>query len=168
MNLASDYIEALDAALQKATRSLIQELEAQGHRNTGRLAASFVVDIRIEGAKIVGEVSGLDYLDYVNRKTTHTRVAGAQVAGLYQWWKSKGLDDKQARSAAFAVAVNQVKYGSPTPGAFRFSNNGKRTGAVEAAFSNVLTDIGNVLSAAVATSISANFTPQLNREIKNS
>jgi hypothetical protein len=27
MNLASDYIEALDAALQGATRSLIQELD---------------------------------------------------------------------------------------------------------------------------------------------
>mgnify|MGYP000499959706 CR=1 FL=1 len=166
MDLTLDLIKALNTALNDAAVDLLIELEAQGHRNTGALEASIKVDVKLEGRKIVGEVSGLDYLDYINRRTRHTRVAGAQVKGLFEWWKAKGLSDKEARSAAFATAVNQVKYGSPTPAAFRYTTNGKRTAAVEAAFGNVANDIGQQLAAAANATISANFTPSLNRELK--
>jgi hypothetical protein len=166
MDLTLDLIAAMNTALNDAAVDLLIELDAQGHRNTGALEKSIKVDVKLEGRKIVGEVSGLDYIDYINRRTRHSRVAGAQVAGLFQWWKAKGLSDKDARSAAFATAVNQVKYGSPTPGAFRYTTNGKRTGAIQAAFGNVGADIGQQLATAANATITAAFTPQLNWELQ--
>lgn len=164
--MLNEFIDALQGALQGATRDLIKELEVQGHRNTGSLSQSFTVDIRLVGKTVVGEVKGNFYLDYVNRRTHHQRITGGQITGLTKYFTDKGLSGKELQSAVWGTARKQVEEGSPTRASYRFSSNGLRTGAIERTFGTVESNLANELGRALSATISAEFTPSLNRELK--
>lgn len=164
--MLNEFIDALQGALQGATRDLIKELETQGHRNTGDLAQSFNVDIKLVGKTVVGEVSGNFYLDYVNRRTHHQRITGGQLTGLTKYFTDKGLSGKELQNAVWGTARKQVEEGSPTRASYRFSGNGLRTGAIERTFGSIENNLSTELGRALSATITAEFTPVLNRELK--
>lgn len=165
-NLADDFIAALEGALVGSTRLLIQELAAQGHKNTGKLADSMTVDVKIEGRSIVGEVSSAYYLEYVNRRTKHSRITKAQIEGLTKYFTERGLSGTDLQNAVWGTARKQVETGSPTAGSYRFSSNGRRTGAIQAAFDSVPEIIARELSETIQMHISRSYLPAINGEIK--
>jgi hypothetical protein len=173
MAQVNDFVDLMNAVLQDAAAELIVEIEQQGHNNTGKLVDSVEVNLTFQGGKIVGEVSALRYLDYINRplKWTKEGPSEGQIDGLKAWWKAKGKSEEEAQSAAWAVAWNQIKrskegkVGMPSPNSFKFSKNGKRIGAIEAAFGQVRKNAPQTFAEALRVKIIAEFTSSLNREI---
>lgn len=154
----ADFMDDLENLLQQGVQDLITELNAQGHENTGQLARSMKVQIKTEGQTIVGEISAENYLEYVNRRTKHSFISRAQIAGLTSYFQSKGLSGKDLQGAVWGTARKQVEIGSPLPGSFRFSNNGRRTAAIEMVFGNFAQSVEQQLGGQLEQKINEDFT----------
>lgn len=154
----ADFMDDLENLLQQGVQDLITELNAQGHENTGQLARSMKVEIKTEGQTIVGEISAENYLEYVNRRTKHSFISRAQIAGLTAYFQSKGLSGKDLQGAVWGTARKQVEIGSPLPGSFRFSNNGRRTAAIEMVFGNFAQSVEQQLGGQLEQKINEDFT----------
>lgn len=125
---------AVDLASQ-----FIDELEAQGHRATGRLIASVVARVQTTLDEIEVAMSHLDYGIIVNtglspERVPYSRGSGAKTSkfidALMGWIRLKGIAgglDKNVRSIAFAMATVMKREGVPTKGSYRFTRNGRRT-----------------------------------------
>ena len=130
-------------------KALRRQYTLQGHRLTGTLNASIesVVKLTVTGANI--QILMNDYGIILNNGTPASRIpynparrsrAGRSkyIEGLQKFARLRfGLSGKEALSAAFAIAKKQAQQGMPTRGSFRFSKTGRRTGAIEAALSDV-------------------------------
>ena len=112
---------------------LKNELEQQGHKDTGKLIDSIDYEILIDTdtVKIVFEY--LYYGEIVNNGVTAAKIpfggsTGAKtslyIEALRAWAKRKGFS--KPLSAAFAIAHKHKKEGMPTKGSYKFSNNGRR------------------------------------------
>jgi len=128
--------QELVALMEQVRKMYVDELEAQGHNNTGRLMRT----ARVEGKLIpLGARSDLilqDYYIFLEKKLSPRNVpfrrgSGARSSKLIQaltrYFIRKGLPRNQARSAAFATAIVWKREGRPTRGSRRFSRTGKRT-----------------------------------------
>lgn len=123
------------------------ELAEQGHKATGRGIRSIEPKAFYRGLDtLVGIIEANDYLMILDAGVPASRIpfsrptgrggTSAYIEGLIRWARvvKPGLSLRERRSFAFAVAQNQKKFGSPTPGAFRFSRNGRRTGWIKNSF----------------------------------
>lgn len=165
-DLTTDFLDALEGALYGSVRMLQEELRAQGHYNTGNLNESMEVKISLQSGAIVGEVSAPRYLDYVNRRTKHSKITGAQIAGLTKYFEDRGLSGRELEGAVWGTARKQVQGGSPTPGSFRFTTNGRRTGAIDMVFKDVSAIIAEQLTESIQMHISRAYIPAINEAIK--
>lgn len=135
------YLEANAIGLAKlAVRLTREEIDIQGHNSSGRLIAS--IDEMVHslftgyGIDICGEDYGLILNEGVApNKIPYTRGSGNRtskyISGLIDYFKQKGLSEKEARGAAFGTAQKHKKEGLPTRASSRFSRNGKRKGFIE-------------------------------------
>ncbi len=121
---------------------LRRQYRLQGHNLTGKLIASIEdkVTLTVTGAKV--QVLIVDYGVIINNGTPASRIpytpgsgrggTSKYIQGLQNFARLRmGLNAREALSVAFAIAKKQSKEGMPTKGSFRFSKNGKRTGAIE-------------------------------------
>jgi len=121
---------------------LRRQYRLQGHNLTGKLIASIEdkVTLTVTGAKV--QVLIVDYGIIINNGTPASRIpytpgsgrggTSKYIQGLQNFARLRmGLNAREALSVAFAIAKKQSKEGMPTKGSFRFSKNGKRTGAIE-------------------------------------
>ncbi len=121
---------------------LRRQYRLQGHNLTGKLIASIEdkVMLTVTGAKV--QVLIVDYGVIINNGTPASRIpytpgsgrggTSKYIQGLQNFARLRmGLNAREALSVAFAIAKKQSKEGMPTKGSFRFSKNGKRTGAIE-------------------------------------
>lgn len=113
---------------------LRSELEAQGHNNTGELAASirYKIEANTNGYEIV--FTAKDYAKFVNNGIRPGK--WVSVIALAKWVEQRGIasGDKEVKAAAFAIQRKIFQEGSPTKNAFNFSKNGRRTEFVEFIF----------------------------------
>ena len=138
-------IEKLQVVLNEA---LLNEWEAQGHSMTGAVVKNIEYVVKEEVNAII--LSGLMY-PYGNIQAAGTKANKIPFSGrngrggrslyieaLQNYVKARMNieDDKKSLSIAFAIAHTQKKSGMPTPGSYKFSSTGKRTGWVTDAFSN--------------------------------
>jgi len=163
--LEAKLVQAITESLAGSVRELQQELDAQGHRNTGALNSSMKVEVIARNGSVLGTVSAFQRLDYVNRRVFQRRVTWAQVRGLTEYFRSKGLSEKEAKSAAWATAKKQVTEGSPTRGSYAYSSNGRRTNAIETVYGDYGQRLVRELGEAVTTFIRSEFVPELNATI---
>ncbi len=131
MGLIDHILPALRREMDVLAESFKDELKQQGHYNTGQLDKSVRTSVTVVGGKVVGQIFAGGTIDFLEDGTRHKRVTRKQISGLTDWLKHKGFNDKKAKSVAWAIAVTQVKEGSPTRGAFEYSHNGRRTGAIK-------------------------------------
>lgn len=112
---------------------LANELEAQGHRDTGALIDSIQYEILMDADIIRIVFTYLYYGDIVNDGVTAAKIPFGQSSGaktslyieaLKEWAKRKGM--KNPLNAAFAIAKTHKKEGMPSQGSYKFSNNGRR------------------------------------------
>jgi hypothetical protein len=121
---------------------LRRQYRIQGHNLTGKLIASIEdkVTLTVTGAKV--QVLIVDYGVIVNNGTPASRIpytpgrgrggTSKYIQGLQNFARLRmGLSAREALSVAFAIARKQSREGMPTRGSFKFSKNGKRTGAIE-------------------------------------
>ena len=119
---------------------LRKELQTQGHTLTGKLERSIVSRVVVTGDATVVEGVALDYAGILDAGTSPGRIpyregSGAKTSkyidGLFNFFKLRGLDDKEAKSAAFATAKVQKREGMSTVASHRFSKNGARQHFIE-------------------------------------
>ena len=136
MDLATVISNRLRPAMGVIVDSLKDELRQQGHVDTGQLDKSIRFDIEIAPFKVVSNVWAAGQMDFLETGTRPRKVTGGQVRALTAWFGRKGLNMKEARAAAWATAVTQVRQGNPTIGSYRFSKNGRRKEALRYAVAN--------------------------------
>lgn len=138
--------------------SLNTELRDQGHYLTGALEKSKQSTTSSENNKIVLEIRAASYMNPVDEGVPASRIpynpnavtgAGTSkyIEGLKRYAKLRfGLtDDKKALSAAFAIAKKHAKEGMPTFGSYAFSDNSRRTNAIEQAYTENESKINDVI-----------------------
>lgn len=141
MAFGSKTIESIEGKLETDLKT---ELGEQGHRLTGALEDS-VASITEEGnGSVAVEVFAEGYINPVNDGVTPAKIpydssqrTGAKTSLYIEGLKNYAMlrfgisDEKEATSAAFAIAKTHEKEGMPTKGSYAHSNNGKRTQAID-------------------------------------
>lgn len=110
----------------------VAEFTAQGHNNTGNFIDSIELDVAFDSNGVELLISWEQYGSAVNkgRKPNTRRVP---LAALMEWVQQRGIatNRKEIMSIAYAIQTTIFEQGSPTRGAFEYSNNGRRTGWVD-------------------------------------
>lgn len=147
-------------------RGLSRELRDQGHRLEGALEQSFAGEIVNSGGQISLVGTGNAYGQYLNFGVVPSRVpfrfgSGAgqseYINGLISFFKKRGLDDTNAKAAAFATARKQSEEGMPTQGSYRHSSNGERLGFIDAAAETINDELTDTMSFGLMDIMSAEF-----------
>lgn len=109
-----------------------KELEEQGHRATGDLIDTIRHEVTRKGNSYTIEILGLDYAKYVDAGLK--KGTWVSVKALIDWVEVKGIasGEREIKNAAFAIRQKIYQEGSPTKGAFAFSNNGRRKNFISA------------------------------------
>jgi hypothetical protein len=140
MNLV---VKRLDASFEYLVSKIKAEYAKQGHKMTGTLERSMRFEIiKYSSVSYIGRVYMEDYglvQNYGIRSSVIKKMystpgrssKSAYIEGLIKFWKfRKGLNDKEALSAAIATAKKHRKFGMPLESSRRFSANRKRVGAL--------------------------------------
>lgn len=146
--------KALEKAMKVLQGDLREELKDQGHYSTGRLHDSIQYEIKTGVDVVTATVECEEYglaLEFgvPANKIPFNPGSGAgtseYIQGLITFFEHKGLQGREAMSAAFATAMTQKREGMPTAGSFRFSKNGDRTGFASKTLERDLDIIGSIL-----------------------
>lgn len=144
----SDNIKnILQSTLEKERDNYKKEFTRQGHNLSGKTADSFEINIRDSGATVVARVFVSEVAIYQDKGIKPERIpyrqgSGAKnskyIDGLIRFWKlRKGLDDKEAKSAAFATARKHKQEGLHTVASRRFSSTGERINSLSNQFKTI-------------------------------
>lgn len=113
------------------------ELKDQGHVATGALLRSIDFDIYSEGSTIRLDFKYLDYGVDLDTGVPASAIPAtgpattARINDLAKWVRQRGIEaGALARTVAFFIHRTHTVTGVPSPGAYRFTNNGRRTGWV--------------------------------------
>lgn len=136
----------MDDMLDFVMKELRNEIEAQGHNFTGAMSDTMRKEVIDIGNAIEGSIWINSYYKQVNEGVTADRIpfspgSGAgkskYIEALTKYMAQRlGLSEREALSAAFAVAHKHKAEGMPTRSSYRFSSNGKRLGF----FTNTIND----------------------------
>lgn len=131
-----------DLAQYIATEIRKEQNESQGHKLTGKLAASTKGSTRDIPDGAIIEVVREQYGEFLDNGVSRNRVpfspgSGAKtskyIEGLIRFVKLRGLKPRGKQThkdIAFAIARKHKRVGIPTPASKRFSKTGRRTGAL--------------------------------------
>ena len=141
-NVQTDFFnevrERMDVFLSKIRDDIKAELVAQNHVLTGTLLNSIDFEIQQKPNLIEGLMMMQDYGQAIDQGIKASNVpysantgrggTSKYIQGLITFFRLKGLDEDEAKSAAFATARTATIEGHPTNGSFVHSTNGRRTG----------------------------------------
>lgn len=116
---------------------LKQELRDQGHFLTGELEDSIAAAISISGSGLSADVSALDYINPLDTGVPASKIDlnnGGYIAGLIRYAELRfGASGPEAERIAYAIAAKHKLEGMPTKASYQYSDNGRRTQAIEQA-----------------------------------
>lgn len=151
--------ELLTTVLNKERENYIDEFKKQGHSLTGKTENSFEVNVQEFGGVTVARVFVSEVALYQNYGVKAEKIpfrlgSGAKsskfVEGLIQFWKlRKGLDDKEALSAAIATARKHKKEGMHTNDSLKYSQTGERINSLNNRFKTIEQQIENGIDSIV-------------------
>jgi hypothetical protein len=113
---------------------LRKEIIAQGHHLIGAMEDSLSQKTSSEKNKDIAEGFALYYTKFVNEGVPASSVSFKQAPFLIEYFKKRGLSEKEATAAAFATIKVWMKQGMPTQSSKRFSETGSRTNLIENSF----------------------------------
>jgi len=165
--------EILLSQIGKATElfreKLREELKAQGHSNTGKLEKSIAYDIELKAEKIIVSLFMNTYGIFVDTGVKSSRIPysgrtglggrSKYIDGLISYFRTKGLNERDAKGAAFATANKHKQEGMPTRNSYRYSSNGRRTGFVNEAWTSIQSEFEQI--------VTEHFYSRLSLEIEN-
>lgn len=164
--------KALEIAMKVLQGDLREELRDQGHYSTGRLHESIQYEIKSGSDTVTALVECEDYglaLEFgvPAGKIPFSPGSGAgssqYIQGLITDFQQKGLQGREAISAAFATANVQKRTGMPTPGSYRFSNNGDRLGFASKTLERDLDIIGRILEKQTGAFLEVNISSRVEK-----
>jgi len=154
----SEAAKAISIALEQAMKvlqsDLRKELREQGHHSTGTLNDSIQYEITTGVDVVTATIECEDYglameFGIPANKIPFSPGSGAgrsqYIEGLITHFERKGLQGREAVSAAFATAHVQKRQGMPTADSYRFSSNGDRLGFASKTLERDLATIGRIL-----------------------
>lgn len=120
-------LRAANDAADAMLFSSVKELTAQGYVNTGKGVESLqkrVIDLGQGQVEI--QIVGEKYLIYLD---TGTKPHFPPISVIYKYAKQRGIGstDEETMSAAWGIATNIAKHGTPTPNSYQYISNGERT-----------------------------------------
>lgn len=145
-------------------------LKAKGHFNTGQLEGS--IKSTITNDNLSGEM--FDYGHIVDDGTPAARIpfrpgSGAKsskyIDALIIYFRGKGLNEKEAKSAAFATAKTQLKEGMSTRNSVRYSTTGNRNNFVADAWGKAEPAIDKMIDRSMDDVFNEEFERQKNETI---
>lgn len=135
-----DRQEAISNFKKLLKDALYQEWSLQGHAMKGSIDTEFETEDSPVSFTI--DMLAPKYVGILNRGVPASRVPFSPGSGATKSMyidaltryamKRMGVDQKKAKSIAFAIAHTQKKSGMPTPGSYKYSFTDKRTGFIEA------------------------------------
>lgn len=132
---------------KQINEAIIKEWTLQGHNLTGKFEAALRepdgVRVSQEGADWVVEGWGVHYWKFIEFGVLASQIkwpfAKARIKGLTDYMALKfGLGDKEARSAAFAVATKHKREGMPQPFATRTKYATNAMEAIQPTLENII------------------------------
>lgn len=140
MEFREQIIPIVTDVMELLQRELRSELEAQGHKLTGRLSDSIVFDISSDEKEIKGTMYAEQYAGALEfgvkaEKIPYSGRSGKggtslYIQGLINFFELRGLSGREAIGAAFATAAVHKREGMPTRSSSKYSSNGARTGFI--------------------------------------
>lgn len=156
------FKQTLDTLADKGRARLAQ----QGHKATGKLIRSIEAQITSDDiTNLIGAIYAEDYGLIVDSGVPANRIpfspgSGAKtskyIQALMDWIDTirPGLQEKERKNFAFAIAHTHIREGMPTTGSRRFSEDGTRTNWIESSFADQEEAIERQLNLARLISIS--------------
>jgi len=156
--MAAENSKATLSNLEQFLRlKLLDEWTAQGHNMNGKAIREIDFIAEHLGNMLRYDLMVLPYVAYNETGVTASRIpytapsgrggTSKYIEGLTNYAKIKfNLDDKSAKSAAFAIASKQKsERGMPTQNSFEYSATGERTGFITQAMAKNETAVQQLL-----------------------
>lgn len=131
MTTIADIYEGAERLINSIIR---KEMIDQGHHLTGAMEDSLDKKVFKKGKAEVMEGFAVYYTQFVNEGFPASSASFKQVPFLIDYFRKRGLGEREAQSAAFATVKTWMKEGMPTQASKRFSRTGSRTNMIENAF----------------------------------
>lgn len=144
---------------------LRKESFEQGHYLTGALEDSFKTEVSKKSNEDVMEGFAVYYTQFVNDGVPASSVSWKQLPFLINYFRQRGLGEKEAKSAAAATIKVWMKEGMPTQASKRFSKTGSRTAMIESAFVGAQSRIDEYMSAGFDFAVDAKFSQEKSETI---
>lgn len=142
-------IETIEKIAELTQSNLIEASVEQGHKLTGSLQSR--IDYRItttnDGYSII--ITAPKYALYVNFGVSAGKVR-YPIRVMVEYWRKRGLPEKEATRAAWATREKHKKEGMPTRASARFSKTGKRTGFISEAVKKSMNQAIDILGGGAA------------------
>ena len=116
------------------TELLRKESTAQGHYLKGKLEDSITGKVGREAGGDTLTGFAVAYAQYVEHGVPAESASFKQAPFLIEYFKRRGLEEKEATAAAFATIKVWMKQGMSTQASKRFSQTGSRQHFIENAF----------------------------------
>ena len=123
------FVPLVEDAMRIYREYLRREAEMQGHKQTGRAAASMQIEIESKSGAVIGKVVGEDYMLTVDAGVKPGKVK-YRIQVMIDYFRRWGLPLKEATSAAWATRTIHLREGIPTRRSYVFSRTGKRKGFI--------------------------------------
>lgn len=153
-------------AANQISAALKKELRDQGHYLTGSLERSIVNREVITGDGYAVEGIANGYASILDTGTPAAKIpynpgSGAKtskyIQALFEYWKLRGLSEKEAMRAAFATAMKQKREGMPTFASRRFAKNKVREHFIQIAEINLKNAIDKIVIPGIDEIVSKKF-----------
>lgn len=128
-------------AAELINKLIRDEIIAQGHTATGRMADSLENKIIKTKQTATLEGYGIDYMKIIDEGIEPEQVSFSMLPKLILYFRSKGFDEANAKKAAVNTIKKWTREGLPTQASKRFSTTGNRKNFIEAAFTRADLDI---------------------------
>ena len=141
-----DKQASIDKFQKALTKQIIKEFVNQGHSLTGAFEQSIEYNTIEEIDSLTQQVLVNFYGSFLDNGVSSSQIkypyASARIDALTRYATLRiGLQGKEARSAAFAIATNHKKHGMPSHGSYQYSKNSRRTAWVD----NVLSESASMI-----------------------
>lgn len=140
--------------IEKAIR---EESRAQGHYLTGAMEQSLDASNKREGDTDVLEGTAINYTKYVNEGVRAESASFKQMPFLIEYFKKRGLPEKEAVGAAAATIRVWQREGMPTAASSRFSKNRKRKQMIEDAIKHIERSLDSYMSKSFDDAVNQQF-----------
>lgn len=167
MDYTKEIKDRINEALTLLTNEVKNQLEIQGHKNTGRLERSIVSEVKINAENILGTAYMEEYGINLDTGIPADKIVLTQkyLNGLIEYFRSKGFAERSTK-IAFMTARAHKREGMPTRGSYAFSSNGKRTGFIQDSWDIVSDEFEKIILDELITKVAGEVEIMINNTLR--